>query len=166
MRGKARVIVATVAFGLGINKADVKGVIHLCLPSSPENYQQEIGRAGRDGSKAQAIALCLRQEVVQKFTLSFSNKISGSQIKSFLTNFQHLVEEANKDIFLPSSCTDLSEINVSIPLAPMMKSTDLKEETIMTILSILGDDVSPKYPKMLDVQGIIPDDVPIRFVRA
>ena len=49
MRGKARICVATVAFGLGINKADVVGVVHLYLSASPEHYLQEIGRAGRDG---------------------------------------------------------------------------------------------------------------------
>ncbi len=160
MRGKVRIIVATVAFGLGINKADVKGVIHLCLPSSPENYQQEIGRAGRDGKKAQAIALCLRQELVQKYSLSFSDTIAESQIKTFLTNVQYLVEKASQDNSLTNSCAALSEINVAIPLGPMMKSTDLKEETILTILSILGD-ASPKYPKILDIQGIIPDLVSV-----
>ena len=47
--GKVRVMVATVAFGMGVNKADVRGVVHLRLPPSIESYVQEIGRAGRDG---------------------------------------------------------------------------------------------------------------------
>ena len=49
MRGKARICVATVAFGLGINKSDVAGVIHMYLSNTPEHYLQEIGRSGRDG---------------------------------------------------------------------------------------------------------------------
>lgn len=60
--GKTRVIVATNAFGMGIDKADVRLVIHVDLPNTIESYYQEPGRAGRDGLTAYAVLLFNEQE--------------------------------------------------------------------------------------------------------
>ncbi|MEZ4837896.1 ATP-dependent DNA helicase RecQ [Flavobacterium sp.] len=57
MAEKAQVMVATNAFGMGIDKANVKSVIHIQLPENIENYYQETGRAGRNGEKAYAVLL-------------------------------------------------------------------------------------------------------------
>ncbi len=62
MSDEVRVLVGTIAFGLGINKATVRAVIHLALPKSIEQYYQEAGRAGRDGKPADCVMLWRKQD--------------------------------------------------------------------------------------------------------
>ena len=70
MAGEADIVVATIAFGMGIDKADIRAIYHYNLPKSLENYMQEIGRAGRDGEPAHCQLLANPDDltVLENFT--------------------------------------------------------------------------------------------------
>ncbi len=80
MNEKVQVMVATNAFGMGIDKANVKTVIHIQLPENLENYYQEAGRAGRNGEKAFAVLLTNSSDLIHSTNIFDSNLVE----KSFL----------------------------------------------------------------------------------
>jgi len=169
MRGKARICVATVAFGLGINKADIVGVIHLCHPPGPEHYLQEIGRAGRDGRAARAIALPLAEELVSRHSLAHSDRLARSQLKLVFSTLQKLVNDALSDIPPEIDLDHVDDLHVAMPVKQTVDSSDCKEESIETILSLLelqggrGGEQHGQPPivkpllSLLSVEGYLPD---------
>ena len=84
IRGDLRAIVATNAFGMGIDKPDVRLVIHADIPGSLENYLQEAGRAGRDQQAARCVLLYAQDDVERQFGMSARSRLTRREIHGVL----------------------------------------------------------------------------------
>ena len=88
--GDLRVVVATNAFGMGIDKEDVRLVIHADIPGSLENYLQEAGRAGRDRKPARCVLLFTIDDAERQFSMAARSRLTRHQIHSVLRSLRRL----------------------------------------------------------------------------
>ena len=109
--GEQRVMVATNAFGMGIDKPDVRVVVHIDMPNSPEEYYQEAGRAGRDGKQSYAVLLYGKSDKAtlrKRVTESFPDKEFIRSIYERACNFVGIVvgegAEAMREFSLNKFC--------------------------------------------------------------
>jgi ATP-dependent DNA helicase RecQ len=90
IEGELRVITATNAFGMGIDKPDVRVVVHADIPGSLENYLQEAGRAGRDREAARCVLLYTPEDVEKQFSMSARSRLTQREIKAILKSLRWL----------------------------------------------------------------------------
>ena len=88
--GELRAIAATNAFGMGIDKPDVRLVVHADIPGSLENYLQEAGRAGRDTAAARCVLLYSKDDVERQFGMSAMSRLSRAEIHGILRALRNL----------------------------------------------------------------------------
>ncbi len=113
MAGKAEVVVATNAFGMGVDKADVRTVVHWAIPTSLEAYYQEAGRGGRDGKPARALLLASRMDLGRLIRFNTERETSVEDVRAYVSRLSGRAREGVVEI-APGELDDSERVLLSI----------------------------------------------------
>ena len=97
IEGRLRAIAATNAFGMGIDKPDVRPVIHSDIPGSLENYLQEAGRAGRDNDSAHCVLLYTNEDIERQYGMTARSRLTRPEINTVLKSLRNLDRRKRTD---------------------------------------------------------------------
>ncbi len=112
MEGDADVVVATNAFGMGVDKADVRSVIHWAIPKSVEAYYQEAGRGGRDGKPARAILLAMRADLGRLINFIERDRVEPEEVMRYAQRLRDTADGGAVVIDIPRE--DRARISLGI----------------------------------------------------
>ncbi len=113
MSGETSVIVATIAFGMGIDKADIRAIYHYNLPKSLENYSQEIGRAGRDGGLSVCELLACADDLITLENFAYGDTPTPLALRHLVDHLLRQGEEFDVSFYELSATNDIRPLVVS-----------------------------------------------------
>jgi ATP-dependent DNA helicase RecQ len=117
MAGKVTMIVATIAFGMGIDKANIRAVYHYNLPKSLENYVQEIGRAGRDGKKSTCEMLACADDLIVLENFTYGDTPTPQALRQVVDHLLRQGDEFSISRYHLSTINDIRPLVVGTVLA-------------------------------------------------